>query len=110
MNENQLTPRSDQFDIKKGGIQTNKPLNWHHGGCTCIDFIFLNCRFIPVVTKEPFTKTLKCLARKIKVFEKTIMRYLLYPESTITRVWPLTPKSDTATWSFPKIDMQLVAN
>ena len=28
------TPRSDQFDIKKVGIQTNKPLNWHHGGYT----------------------------------------------------------------------------
>ena len=57
------TPRSDQFNIKKVGIQTNKPLNWHHGGYTCIDFICLNRRFVPVVTKEHFTKTLKCLAR-----------------------------------------------
>ena len=57
------TPRSDQFNIKKVGIQTNKPLNWHHGGYTCIDFKCLNRRFIPVATKEPFTKTLKCLAR-----------------------------------------------
>ena len=57
------TPRSDQFDIKKLGIQTNKPLNWHHGGYTCIDFIYLDHRFNPVAMKEPFTKTLKCLAR-----------------------------------------------
>ena len=56
------TPRSDKFDIKVG-IQTNKPLNWHHGGCTCIAFICLDRRFIPVATKEPLTKTLKCLAR-----------------------------------------------
>ena len=57
------TPRSDQFNIKDLGIQTNKPLNWHHGGYTCIDFIFLNCRFILVATKEPLTEMLKCLAR-----------------------------------------------
>ena len=58
------TPRSDQFNIKKVGIQTNKPLNWHHGGCTCIELICLDRRFIPVATKEPLTKTLKCFARK----------------------------------------------
>ena len=57
------TPRSDQFNIKKVGIQTNKPLNWHHGGCTCIDLICLDRRFIPMATKEPFTKMLKCLTR-----------------------------------------------
>ena len=57
------TPRSDQFDIKKGRYSVKKPLNWHHGGCTCIDFISLDRRFIPVATKEPLTKTLKCLAR-----------------------------------------------
>ena len=51
------------FNIKKVGIQTNKPLNWHHGRYTCIDFICLNRRFIPVATKEQFTKMLKCLAR-----------------------------------------------
>ena len=53
----------DVFDIKKIGIQAKKTLNWHHGGCTCIDFICLDRRFIPVATKEPLTKTLKCLAR-----------------------------------------------
>ena len=57
------TPWSDQFNIKRVGIQTNKPLNWQHGGYTCIDFICLNRCFIPVATKEQFTKTLKCLAR-----------------------------------------------
>ena len=59
------TPRSDQFNIKKVGIQTNKPLNWQHGGYTCSDIICINRRFIPVATKEPFTKTLKCLPRLI---------------------------------------------
>ena len=46
------TPRSDQFNIKKVGIQTNKPLNWQHGGYTCIDIICINRRFIPVATKD----------------------------------------------------------
>ena len=61
------TPRSDQFNIKKVVIQTNKPLNWHHGGCICIELICLDRRFIPVATKEPLTKTLKCLARIKKI-------------------------------------------
>ena len=56
------TPQSDQFNIKKVDIQTNKPLNLQHGGYTCIGFIFLDRRFIPVATKEPFTKKVKCLA------------------------------------------------
>ena len=46
------TPRSDQFNIKKVGIQTNKPLNWQHGGYTCIDIICINRRFMPVATKD----------------------------------------------------------
>ena len=46
------TPRSDQFNIKKVGIQTNKPLNWQHGGYTCIDIICINRCFIPVATKD----------------------------------------------------------
>ena len=75
------TPRSDQFNIKKVGIQTNKPLNWHHGGCTCIELLCLDRRFIPVATKEPLTKTLKCLARStIKCIEvgKEMLVYQLY--------------------------------
>ena len=40
------TLRSYQFDIKKVGIQTNKSLNWHHGG-----YIY---RFISHIFKTPF--------------------------------------------------------
>ena len=40
------TPRSEKFDIKIG-IQTHKPLNWHHGGCTCTAFIMLRSPFYP---------------------------------------------------------------
>ena len=55
------------------------PLNWHHGGCTCIDFICLDRCFIPVATKEPFTKTLKCLARPLTCYlQSNIFARLLF--------------------------------
>ena len=75
------TPRSDQFKIKKVGIQTNKPLNWQHGGYTCSDIICINRRFIPVATKEPFTKTLKCLPRYIMLYNTTSLPLHIFSTS-----------------------------